>query len=177
MGIYTASRNYWPCEIMKCVILAHLSYFYWLSLIYISMMWPVIICCAMQAFTNITWIPWLSKHIDGLVQERRNSSLLAMEIHLSCTNLWIWPVKWEIKLLIHSQTSMVTPLNFWEWIKNFIPCCIMDKITCSCWGKWKAAQVSLSCILISHTWSYASLDNHIDPECFSVISWKLSLLH
>ena len=26
-------------------------------------------------------------HIDGLVQERRNSSALAMELRLSCTNL------------------------------------------------------------------------------------------
>ena len=25
-------------------------------------------------------------HIDGLMQERRNSSALAMELHLSCTN-------------------------------------------------------------------------------------------
>ena len=25
-------------------------------------------------------------HIDGLVQERRNSSALAMELRLSCTN-------------------------------------------------------------------------------------------
>ena len=25
-------------------------------------------------------------HIDGLVQERRNSSALATELHLSCTN-------------------------------------------------------------------------------------------
>ena len=30
---------------------------------------------------------WL--HLDGLVQERRNSSALAMELHLSCTNLSI----------------------------------------------------------------------------------------
>ena len=27
-----------------------------------------------------------SKHIDGLVQERRNSSALAMELRLACTN-------------------------------------------------------------------------------------------
>ena len=27
-----------------------------------------------------------SSHIDGLVQERRNSSALAMELRLSCTN-------------------------------------------------------------------------------------------
>ena len=35
-------------------------------------------------------IVWLSEcHIDGLVQERRNSSALAMELRLSCTNLSI----------------------------------------------------------------------------------------
>ena len=28
--------------------------------------------------------------IDGLVQERRNSSVLGMELHLSCTNPPIW---------------------------------------------------------------------------------------
>ena len=29
-------------------------------------------------------------HFDGLVQERRNCSALAMELHLSCTNPLIW---------------------------------------------------------------------------------------
>ena len=29
-------------------------------------------------------------HIDGLVQERRNSSALAMELSLSCTNASIY---------------------------------------------------------------------------------------
>ena len=29
-------------------------------------------------------------YIDGLVQERRNSSALAMELRLSCINLWTW---------------------------------------------------------------------------------------
>ena len=28
-------------------------------------------------------------HIDGLVQERRNSSALAMELRLSCTKRWV----------------------------------------------------------------------------------------
>ena len=31
----------------------------------------------------------LTYHIDGLVQERRNSSALAMELRLPCTNLSI----------------------------------------------------------------------------------------
>ena len=30
------------------------------------------------------------QHIDGLVQERRNSSASAMELRLSCTNPSIW---------------------------------------------------------------------------------------
>ena len=35
-----------------------------------------------------------SVDIDGLVQERRNSSALAMEFRLSCTNpsIWWWPI-------------------------------------------------------------------------------------
>ena len=36
--------------------------------------------------------------IDGLVQERRNSSALAMELRLSCTNPSTWkrflPIRW-----------------------------------------------------------------------------------
>ena len=35
-------------------------------------------------------------HIDGLVQERRNSSALAMELRLSCTNPSTW-VSWCVK--------------------------------------------------------------------------------
>ena len=31
-----------------------------------------------------------TKHIDGLVQERRNSSVLAMELRISCINPSIW---------------------------------------------------------------------------------------
>ena len=32
----------------------------------------------------------MNADIDGLVQERRNSSALAMELRLSCTNSSIW---------------------------------------------------------------------------------------
>ena len=39
-------------------------------------------------------------HIDGLVQERRNSSALAMELRLSCTNPSILP-----ELSGHKQLS------------------------------------------------------------------------
>ena len=36
----------------------------------------------------LTW--WSHYDIDGLVQERRNSSALAMELRLSCINPLIW---------------------------------------------------------------------------------------
>ena len=42
----------------------------------------------MTVFSNIK-IPTIDR-IDGLVQERRNSSALAMELHLSCINPSIW---------------------------------------------------------------------------------------
>ena len=32
----------------------------------------------------------ITQHFDGLVQEKRNSSALAMELRLSCTNPWNW---------------------------------------------------------------------------------------
>ena len=47
-----------------------------------------------------------NRDIDGLVQERRNSSALAMELRLSCTNtsIYIWfflciPPHWNVRLL------------------------------------------------------------------------------
>ena len=33
----------------------------------------------------------MNVYIDGLVPERRNSSALAIELRLSCTNPLIWP--------------------------------------------------------------------------------------
>ena len=38
-----------------------------------------------QHYNTLEW-----HYIDGLVQERRNSSALAMELRLSCTNPSIW---------------------------------------------------------------------------------------
>ena len=44
---------------------------------------------------------WQLLYIDGLVQERHNSSALAMELRLSCTNPLIWLItlghnSWDI---------------------------------------------------------------------------------
>ena len=42
-------------------------------------------------------IPYFTLRIDGLVQERRNSSVLAMELHLSCSN----PSNYELWVVSH----------------------------------------------------------------------------
>ena len=42
-------------------------------------------------------------YIDGLVQERRNSSVLAMELRLSCTNPSIWYVKCNAEKFVASN--------------------------------------------------------------------------
>ena len=40
-------------------------------------------------------------NIDGLVQERRNSSALAMELRLSCTNSSIWFITIDFRSISH----------------------------------------------------------------------------
>ena len=47
------------------------------------------VVCSMAA---ISFRPKYDKYIDGLVQERRNSSALIMELRLSCTKPSIWRV-------------------------------------------------------------------------------------
>ena len=50
---------------------------------------------------------WICSHwmpIDGLVQERCNSIANALELHLSCTNPWIWTL-YSVSLL-HMMTLM-----------------------------------------------------------------------
>ena len=56
--------------------------------------WPTYrkICNAITFPENGSYVQPLSP-IDGLVQERRNSSALAMELRLSCTNPSIWQRK------------------------------------------------------------------------------------
>ena len=89
--------------------------------------------------------PW-GPYIDGLVQERRNSSALAMELRLFCTNpsiyshgiisVWIsnrMLTKLWYEILIHSQTSTAAPLGFWERITFFIKHFVKDVITYPCW--------------------------------------------
>ena len=52
--------------------------------------------------TNVTYTPFhfsLADDIDGLVQERRNSSTLAMELCLSCSNPLVCKPIYSMQLL------------------------------------------------------------------------------
>ena len=49
-------------------------------------------------------------HIDGLVQERRNSSALAMELRLSCTNTSINQQDWHLKIAYLTEIPLRIPL-------------------------------------------------------------------
>ena len=68
---------------------------------------------------------WYSKtHMDGLVQERRNSSALAMELRLSCTNPSIYGaatnchqvccMHWGHPSLFHAYTSLKSLLSWYK---------------------------------------------------------------
>ena len=58
---------------------------------------------------------WCKSHIEGLVQERCNSSALAMELHLSCTNPSIQEFC-ATRSLIHPQLS--ARLWYLQWVSN-----------------------------------------------------------
>ena len=51
----------------------------------------------MEVLKNISYC--IEEQIDGLVQERHNSSALAMELRFSCTNPSEWnaQVNWDVK--------------------------------------------------------------------------------
>ena len=72
-------------------------------------------------------------HIDGLVQERRNPSALAMELHLSCTNPLIYNTL---------TTSLIwflisSPFRWWMCIHV-------------CWFQWRFISAPM-CVFIE-TW-------------------------
>ena len=61
------------------------------------------------------------KHIDGLVQERCNSTALAVELHLSCTNLSI--------SIVTSKSGLC--FNFFALMMHAFLCYIGTRLVCS----------------------------------------------
>ena len=88
-------------------------------------------------------------YIDGLVQERRNSSALAMELRLSCTNPSICYLLQSLKLVVIRM-----PSSFITGVHN---CCsvsddkvgILTTLSFQCYGQYWPADIS-----------YTSLQDH-----------------
>ena len=58
-------------------------------------------------------------NIDGLVQERRNSSALAMELRLSCTNQSIWYL-YHFNSSDQNSNAIVNNIStWWAFYQNF----------------------------------------------------------
>ena len=67
--------------------------------------------------------------IDGLVQERRNSSALAIELRLSCTNPSIWMREWgwvckylSIYIYIYTFVGSWWLSNGMRWFPKWLSC-------------------------------------------------------
>ena len=56
--------------------------------------------------------------IDGLMQERSNSIVNALELRFSCTNLWIWPL-WTHPGL-HISLILAVVLSWSHWDVGFV---------------------------------------------------------
>ena len=93
MTIYLSIEYAWPAVTANDtvhIVAIFLSTPSWHPAIYLyPNLVAVLFVCTPASFVSI--LPWYN--IDGLVQERHNSSALAMELCLSCTNLSIWFVR------------------------------------------------------------------------------------
>ena len=92
MGVFAA--HLWSCQPNFEVIqnltydLPHFKIYQDLAVRAFSAIWNVMLW--VRLFSLELYIVYL--HLDALVQERRNSSALAMELRLSCTNPSTWSV-------------------------------------------------------------------------------------
>ena len=108
---------------------------------------------------------WLLYHFDGLMQERRNSSALAMELRLSCTKPSIWASSFT-KPSWHVHTSHITaPLqgestSHWKgcWTNN----CVTSDLRCH-----DAHMISLECSLMSVSKYISLLELLCEPDFYA----------
>ena len=75
-------------------------------------------------------------HLDGLVQERCNSSVLAMELRLSCTNP---SISFWINICALNMYEVWCMCQFGEYV------CISDKFICTEHTMWSTWETCLPC--------------------------------
>ena len=70
-------------------------------------------------------VMFYESHYDGLVQEISNSSALAMELRLSCTNPSIWPVSPQLiyNVIVRRAGLLWSQQDFeWRWSVPLFKC-------------------------------------------------------
>ena len=97
----------------RCVVLCFSVLILWF--IWDSCGWFTHIKAASLAHCLLCAWRYVLDYIDGLVQERRNSSALAMELRLSCTNPSIWTCYSCTLYSTHSWLQRYISLALFHW--------------------------------------------------------------
>ena len=84
---------------------------------YLSQCWPRFL-----SPYGVTRPQWVNScfHFDGLMQDRCNSSALAIEIRLSCINPSIWLHTISHEMFICDQLYSACTILLWHFLKTFI---------------------------------------------------------
>ena len=100
----------------------------------------------MKYITTKTWmwycLPFMHCHIDGLMQERRNSIANALELHLSCTNLSICSVSCQVYSFVNCVkiVSSVCGVGVRVWVGALL--------FRSCWVRFRTIDKTSMLIFI-----------------------------
>ena len=77
------------------------------QLVYIIIVLPIVLKYKHKSYINVLTLLSCQHEINGLMQERRNSCALAMELRLSCTN----PLIWTIGYVQNKQKKLFININ------------------------------------------------------------------
>ena len=117
--------------------------------------------CKQITCPNVSPDMYLDQHINGLVQERRNSNANTLELRLSCTNPSIY--------------GCPTPLLLSLWQGSIVIICIDMSSNVVCW--WRTCNIILKCwygkILQINGWCKANIWHYIVINPTSVNRWIL----
>ena len=122
------------------------------------------------------WVYWC--HIDGLVQEKRNSSALSMEFRLSCTNPSIWRHRIRSMLTQVMTCCLTAPSHYLNqcWLRNGNqgPVSISDK-TSYFKISWSLEAARFVIRIVRSLWNLAGTSAAPLPKCLSNFKVKRKL--
>ena len=108
-------------------------------------------------------------HMDGLVQEKRNSSALAMELRLSCTN----PSIWWTSIWCHVEISFKWKKE--HWIRRHVN---DNQCILTWWGKMSAKPAGLNTwghVLMIESWLFYDIPYDIKLSKLVILSDTMSV--